>query len=181
MQILNKNAVLIFIGLLLVVNFLAVVSAQQIATFTGASVPGAAPRTTDAFYIPTSQWTIEWSYTADPKYAFFAVFVFPKGETALYTDHFVGANASLTDKMSGVEKIYQGKGEYYLKIVSANIDSYALNVVQGQADSSPSLSPSNPSPTIPEFPQTIILLIVAAIFLIGTVGFVAYRRRNSST
>jgi hypothetical protein len=71
-----------------------------------------------------------------------SVFVFPKGETVLYTDHFVGANASLTDKMSGVEKIYQGKGEYYLKIVSANINSYALNVVQGQADSSPSPTPT---------------------------------------
>ena len=32
---------------------------------------------------------------------------------------------------------------------------------------------------IPEFPQTIILLAVAAIFLIVTVGLVAYRRRNS--
>jgi competence protein ComEC len=35
-----------------------------------------------------------------------------------------------------------------------------------------------PSPTIPEFPQTIILLAAAAIFLIVTAGFVAYRRRN---
>ena len=32
---------------------------------------------------------------------------------------------------------------------------------------------------IPEFPQTIMLLAVAAIFLIVTVGLVAYRRRNS--
>ena len=36
-----------------------------------------------------------------------------------------------------------------------------------------------PSPTIPEFPQTIMLSVVAAMLLIITVGLVAFRRRNS--
>jgi hypothetical protein len=36
-----------------------------------------------------------------------------------------------------------------------------------------------PSPTIPEYPQNIILLALSAVFLIITVGLVAYRRHNS--
>jgi hypothetical protein len=39
----------------------------------------------------------------------------------------------------------------------------------------------DPSPTIPELPQTILLLIIATIFLMVTLGLVAYRRCNSST
>jgi len=36
-----------------------------------------------------------------------------------------------------------------------------------------------PSPTIPEFPQTIMLLMIAAMFLTVTLGLVAYRRHSS--
>jgi beta-lactamase regulating signal transducer with metallopeptidase domain len=36
-----------------------------------------------------------------------------------------------------------------------------------------------PSPSIPEFPQTIVLLLIAAMFLIITVGLVAYRRARA--
>jgi hypothetical protein len=50
-----------------------------------------------------------------------------------------------------------------------------------QAPTATPYSPQNltPSPTIPEFPQTIIQLLIATLFLIVTVGLVAYRRRNS--
>jgi hypothetical protein len=43
-------------------------------------------------------------------------------------------------------------------------------------------SPQNPLPlpSIPEFPQIMILLVVTAMFLVVTVGLVVYGRRNSS-
>jgi hypothetical protein len=40
------------------------------------------------------------------------------------------------------------------------------------------IQPITPTPSIPEFPQTIMLLAVAAMYLIVTVGLVAYHRRN---
>jgi hypothetical protein len=43
---------------------------------------------------------------------------------------------------------------------------------------SASTSPT-PSPSIPEFPKTIMFLAAAAMFLIATVGLVAYRRHSS--
>jgi hypothetical protein len=41
-----------------------------------------------------------------------------------------------------------------------------------------SLPSPTPSPSIPEFPQTLVLAVAAAMFLIVTVGLVAYRRQN---
>jgi hypothetical protein len=42
-----------------------------------------------------------------------------------------------------------------------------------------STSDPSPSSAVPEFPQTIMLLVVGAMFLVVTVGLVAYRRRNT--
>jgi hypothetical protein len=45
----------------------------------------------------------------------------------------------------------------------------------------PPNSPLNPTPsaTIPEFPQTIMLLVVTVMFLIVSTGLISYRRHNS--
>lgn len=74
---------------------------------------------------------------------------------------------SFTSVANGV--VYIGSNDYYI---------YAIGAIAAQQPASP-LPTTSPSPTVPEFPQTILLLVVAAMFLIVAAGLVAYRRHNS--
>ena len=70
----------------------------------------------------------------------------------------------------------------YVQVNDANNNSAKTNTVSFEvlpvSNPSTSLSPI-PSPSIPEFPQTIMMFAVIAIFLIVTVGLATYHRRNS--
>jgi hypothetical protein len=69
--------------------------------------------------------------------------------------------------------------EYYTELPDQGVlVTWLLKETNVWAVSSP-LNP-NPSPSIPEFPQIMILLVVTAMFLVVTVSLVAYRKRNST-
>jgi hypothetical protein len=83
--------------------------------------------TTDTFLINGESWRISWSAEADnPITALFFVFVYPKGETTIFIEY-DGADFSLVNPQNGVEYI-AGKGEYYIKVLAANLEDWQIRV-----------------------------------------------------
>ena len=120
------------------------------------TITGTSTQTTDYFNVPTNEWRIVWSYTpssAGGDYAIFSIFTYPKGETAVYTDYLLKNGRTET---SGTTYIHQGTKEYYMKISSANIDSYSIRI---EADS----PTPTPSPTVPDFSTSLLIATLIAI------------------
>lgn len=126
-------------------------SYETIKTITGSS-----DQTTDYFYVPTGEWRISWSYVPNPSYAHFAgfsVFAYPKGETAAYTASVTEMGDNVT---SGVTYVHERQGgEYYLKVGAANLKSYTIIIEK--------LTNASPSPSIPEFSEPILIVLLAAL------------------
>lgn len=130
---------------------------QQIIVFNGTS-----EQTTDYFTVPTNEWRIIWNLTtSQPQYAMFSVYVYPKGETAAYTTH----ADSGTNQTNGVLYVHGVHGDFYLKTLTANLDSCTITV-QYDATAIPSSSPTPspaPSPSIPELPIWSLIAIIATL------------------
>jgi hypothetical protein len=125
---------------------------QSVKTFTGAS-----DTTTDYFSVSTNEWRLTWSYipsSAGGDYAVFSTFIYPKGETAFYTDFVMKTGRGET---SGTTYVHEGIKDYYLKVGSANIQSYSIKI---EYDSS----------AVPEFSS--IAIVVAVVLITGIVVIV---------
>ncbi len=132
------------------------------------SITGSSTQTTNYFTIPSSEWRLTWSYTpssAGGTYAIFSVFVYPKGETAVYVDTIIKTGATDT---SGVEYIHQGQTDYYVKIIAANVDSYTIKVEAQQT--------ATPTPTTPEYPLTVLVLALVATVSLASVLLLRKRK-----
>lgn len=77
---------------------------------------GSADMTTQPVYVPSTMWRIRWSYGTS-QYAAFAFYVYPLGETAIYVE----SVSSSTPSGTGTTYVYKGPGNFYLKILAANI------------------------------------------------------------
>ena len=87
------------------------------ATFTGNS-----DETTAPFSLDSQDWTVSWSYaTSQPQYAALAVYVYPVGQKIPVVDI---PNA----QSPGSTFSYAGPGQYYVQIISANLDSWTVTV-----------------------------------------------------
>jgi hypothetical protein len=94
------------------------------ATFTPIVKSGTDSLTTTPFTITTDEWIIDWSYsTSDPDLAIFGFFIYPRGETELYTEAVLFPEAT-----SGSTYSYAGPGEYYIKTNVANIDGWEITI-----------------------------------------------------
>ncbi len=81
----------------------------------------------------------------------------------MYTDTFSASNS----QTSGVTYIHEGNKEYYLKIISANVDSYTITVEYEGA---------SPSPSVPEFSGIIVILTIAGLFASISVATIVKRQ-----
>ena len=94
------------------------------ATFTPITKSGTDSLTTTPFTITTDEWIIDWSYsTSDPDFAVFSFFIYPRGETELYTEVVL-----FPETTSGSTYSYAGPGEYYIKTNVANIDEWEITI-----------------------------------------------------
>jgi len=91
---------------------------NTITTFTGST-----SKTTELFYIPSGTWRINWTYT-DGTLAVFGFFVYPEGETMM----FVESLSTMGPSQSDTTYVYEGSGNFYIKLTSANIDQWTLTV-----------------------------------------------------
>ena len=159
------------------IELIDLTSAQRITTFTGSG-----DQTTEYFTVPTKEWQISWEYaTYSPDHAAFAIIVYPKGETALYTDliSVEGANPPLFSYLNdpstknGTNYEHQGNGDYYFKILAANIDAYRITVIQGQADPASTLTPT---PTVPEYSTYTVLIVIVAVVSLASIMLFKQRK-----
>jgi len=91
-------------------------------TFEPIIITGSGDKTSSPFTVTTQEWIIDWSYkTSQPDYAMFSFFVYPRGETALYIESVLFPKVT-----NGSTYSYAGRGEYYIKILAANIDSWEI-------------------------------------------------------
>jgi hypothetical protein len=85
-----------------------------------------------AFYVPVDSWRM--LYTADTEFDEHAVF-----EIFLYRDTSFSAPIEKLSYMfkskSGSESSYDGKGNYYLKVIAANLKAWTI-IVEGHTDES---------------------------------------------
>ncbi len=94
------------------------------ATFAPITKSGTDSLTTAPFTVTTDEWIIDWSFsTSDPEFAVFGFFIYPRGETELYTEMVLFPEAT-----SGSTYSYAGPGEYYIKTNVANIDEWEITI-----------------------------------------------------
>ena len=133
--------ILIGIGIIVIV-LVAVLALSQMPSLTPKPQPQVSPqwhrviifegsgsttKTTETFYIPSDKWRIIWDYRADPNFpelTMFAFFVYPEGETAQYVETVYKTGESKED----ATYVYKGKGDYYLKIITANTPEWMIIV-----------------------------------------------------
>ncbi len=143
------------------------VDAQPYQTVT--TITGTGDLTTDYFNIPTDEWRITWSYTPNPTYPEYAGFlatIYPKGESAMYTEMITQYGDNQT---SGVTYIHEGQKDYYIVIGAANVESYTLKIEAVEA---------GPTPSIPEFPLGGFSLIILLFVATGTVVIINRKHHN---
>jgi hypothetical protein len=93
---------------------------STVQTFTGKE-----SETTPPFHISGTEWRFIW--TADiqyPEYAVFDILVYPQDKPGMFTKR-----VSYSEGTSGdTVYIHDGGGDYYLKIVAANLSNWAIKV-----------------------------------------------------
>jgi hypothetical protein len=89
---------------------------REIKRFTGS-----ASTTTEPFNVPATMWRITWTYGTS-QYASFGFFVYQVGGTS-----YEESASSATPSGSSVTYVYKGPGDFYLKILSANVD-YTISI-----------------------------------------------------
>jgi hypothetical protein len=134
-------------------------SYQTIKTITGSS-----DQTTDYFNVPTGEWRISWSYTPDPSYpslAVFSIFAYPQGESNIYSASVMEIGDKNTTGLTYVHE--QQGGDYYLKIVAANVATYTI-IIEALST----------SPSVPEYPS---LIVMVSLLTVGAASIVLSKKR----
>jgi hypothetical protein len=146
----QKRATLIILAItvLATAGFVSAQTYQQVTTITGAS-----DQTTNYFNVPSSEWLLNWTYSSStPTYAAFYIDVYQQGNNLP-----VDSIMAQSNQNSGVNYEHNMQpGSYYLKISAANLDSYTITVEAQQAT-------ATPTPSVPEFPISLIIVALIAI------------------
>ena len=83
--------------------------------------------TTDLFKIESSKWRIDWKATASSaKWSGFDLIVYRKDETGRYVEIISQSG----DNPEGTSYIYEGEGDFYIKIVTANISDWEIKIFE---------------------------------------------------
>jgi hypothetical protein len=92
---------------------------KTIKTFTGSSY-----KDTEDFTVPTDYWRIVYTIRAESEeYAAFSAYIYPSGETAIYV-------TSVSFDKSGTDASYirEGPGDFWIKVLAANLRSWTIEV-----------------------------------------------------
>ncbi len=101
-------------------------SAPDTSAPVSITIIGSDNEKSSTFTTTTAEWTIDWSYVPDrwSKYYFFALTVFPDSESTAYIETMVSKG-----KTSGTVSISAEPGDYYIKVYTASVESWALEVL----------------------------------------------------
>ena len=83
-----------------------------------------ASMTTETFYVPSDTWRVVWAYNGPTDMGVFGFTVYPKGETVMYTEMLLDSGR----ENAGITYIYDGPGEFYIKVSAANLDAWGMTI-----------------------------------------------------
>ena len=160
----SKGFSLLLIVILAVSSLMMVESASaenwvEVTRFAGS---GAQNYTTNYFTCNNAEWRIRYEYVTNPQLSiltFFKVFIYSKGEDAIYVDSIDKFGANDT---SGILNVHNKTGAFYLKI-NANTQSYKIFIEQD-------------TNSVPEFPSWTIPLLLA--MMLATAGLLVYHKKH---
>lgn len=110
----------------------------KVQTFTGQG-----DKTTAPFHISGSEWRINWTAVPEsPEFGGFGFFVYPEGETASYVESIDTPHGSGSD----TTYIYEGKGNFYVKVFAANESSWTIEI-EDNISKSATPEPVTPKPS----------------------------------
>lgn len=101
------------------------------------SFSGKGSKTTSVFHISGAKWRIAWTVNYEKaKYAVFDILVYSKDNPGMPLKKISG----LGGNFNNITHIYQGKGDYYLIVVAANLSNWTIEV-EDHATTEPVASP----------------------------------------
>ena len=105
-----------------IVSQISVAGKKPLATFTDKK-----DKVTDIFKTKSPQMRFDWKVTAtDPKWASLCFAVYRKGETGRY----VALISRPAEKSEGTEYIYSGEGDFYIKVMTANVSNWEIKIYE---------------------------------------------------
>ena len=152
----TKENVACFAAIILI-SFIGIAYAADWNVIT--SFSGASDQTTTDFYVPTNEWRIVWNITPDPQntsYAVFRVDVHQKGAS-----WYVAQDGNYDEKTNGILDLHLGVGDFFLDIVTANLDGYTLKVEYDAT--APTPTPSEDASETSNYTTFVIATIVTSI------------------
>ena len=91
-----------------------------VQTFTGKD-----SKTTSPFHISGTKWRLAWKVdTQYPEYTVFEILVYPEGKSGMLTNRISYSKSATSD----TAYIYEGKRDYYLKVIAANLSNWTITV-----------------------------------------------------
>jgi len=162
----RKNLVFVFLFLILPLCFLFVTNAQSYTWETVKVFTGTNDVTTATFTVTEDArfvWTTTTSY---PEYDAFAVFVYPQGETNMYETEFEG--------VSGTSYLY-AEGTFYMVVLTANLNSWRIEVQQKDFGSPATNGDTELSPT-----EIIIGAVAFVVVAGGITAYILVRRKRAT-
>lgn len=94
-------------------------------------VKGSATKTTRSFYVNSDEWKVHAAYSAyEPDYLGMMVYIYRKGDNQLVTMLSIDGYFLLGGgyMQMGDTYVYEGPGEYYLEVTSANVETWRVVV-----------------------------------------------------
>jgi len=140
----------VLLSFLLCSNLAGAVSWVEVTRFTGSG-----DYITDYFTCNHAEWRLDWNYTPAPSYptlASFAIYIYPKNENVSIFSVLQTGNTTT----SGTTYAHDQQGEFYLKFLAANLQSYAV-IISQDVDS------------VPEFSPIVLLLMFAAGIVVAMI------------
>ena len=167
--------VIIILTSITTISVLPFASATNWETVT--TITGSVDQTTNTFKITSQEWRLQWSYTPDPQFpslTFFGVLIYQQGEST-YIDSFYVNGSTQTN---GNEYIHEGKNNFHLEILDANIPSYTI-IVQQDRDTISGTSNGDADPGM-ETNITLAVIIIVILAVIA-VAILLQRRKNQTS
>jgi len=87
------------------------------------TLTGSGDKTTIPFHVSENQFRVDWSYTPENEFAVFAFLVYPRGETTFFVESVMFPSGT-----SDTTYVYEGPGDYYIRISAANIVSWSIAI-----------------------------------------------------
>lgn len=192
----KKQSIILSLLIIIFLTGLIQLPTSQAAEYvTVTAITGSADQTTATFPITSNTWRLQWSYTpkssSNPEFAFFSVFIYPKGETAGYAGSF---SADGNTQTSGTEYVYEGNDDYYLKILAANLQSYTITIQQEtQPTPAPTMQPtqrpaqqptvqptSEPDNSSSPFSPMLLAALIVVVLVVAVVAIFVVKRKDKA-